>query len=165
MLHSTLDTMAWGAMSHGARSLYVALKRRVPRQRNRAYISYRQAGDEIGCGRTQASVWFSELQHYGFIVLLEHGCLGVDGKGKAPHWRLTELGTTSAASSGGLYEPPTRDYLRWDGQRFKAPSRRSDNSPERFKTLSRHTGHPVPPSGTVVSRHVGHPKPKVSRHE
>jgi len=28
LLRETLDSAAWGAMSHGARSLYVALKRR-----------------------------------------------------------------------------------------------------------------------------------------
>ena len=59
--------------------------------------------------------WFNELEHYGFIVLHRHGSLGVDGKGKSPHWRLTELGVTGNASSGGNLEPPTSDFLRWDG--------------------------------------------------
>jgi hypothetical protein len=44
------------------------------------------------------------------------GCLGVDGDRIAPHWRLTEL--------GHMKEPPTRDFLRWDGKPFRdrAPS-------------------------------------------
>jgi hypothetical protein len=50
LLVSTIDTPAWRAMSHGARSLYVSLKRRVPKQRNRAYLSYREASREIGFG-------------------------------------------------------------------------------------------------------------------
>jgi protein ImuB len=33
-----------------------------------------------------------EIQHYGFGVITSGACLGVDGKGKAPHWRLTEVG-------------------------------------------------------------------------
>ena len=36
LLHATMDCPAWRAASHGARSLYIALKRRVPRERNRA---------------------------------------------------------------------------------------------------------------------------------
>ena len=47
LLITTLDSPAWKAMSHGAKSLYVALKRRVPRERNRAYISYRDVEKEI----------------------------------------------------------------------------------------------------------------------
>ena len=30
------------------------------------------------------------FQHYGFIVMTDPGGLGVEGKGKAPHFRLTE---------------------------------------------------------------------------
>ena len=45
-----------------------------------------------------------------------HGpSLGVDGKGKAPHWRLTECGRTSKASAEGLFEPPPNNFLKWDG--------------------------------------------------
>jgi hypothetical protein len=38
------------------------------------------------------------------------GSLGVEGKGKAPHWRLTELGY--------MHELPTRDFDRWTGAKF-----------------------------------------------
>jgi hypothetical protein len=38
------------------------------------------------------------------------GVLGVEGKGKAPHWRLTELGCLGAF--------PTRDFERWDSSKF-----------------------------------------------
>jgi hypothetical protein len=38
------------------------------------------------------------------------GHLGVEGRGKAPHWRLTELGY--------MHEPPTRDFDRWNGKPF-----------------------------------------------
>ena len=115
LLWPTLDLPAWRALSHGAKSLYVALKRRVPRGRNRSYVSYRDAERELKSGRRKIREWFAELEHYGFIKLAAAGCLGVDGKGKAPHWFLTELGTTSKASAGGLFEPPTNDFLRWDG--------------------------------------------------
>jgi hypothetical protein len=64
--------------------------------------------------------WFKELEHYGFIILVQHGCLGVEGKGKSPHWRLTELGMTSKASADGIFEPPTNEFMKWNGTAFKA---------------------------------------------
>jgi hypothetical protein len=51
-------------------------------------------------------------------VLAVAGSLGVDGKGKAPHWRLTELGNSGRASADGMFDPPSRDYLHWDGVLF-----------------------------------------------
>lgn len=118
LLHATMDCPAWRAASHGARSLYVALKRRHPRERSTAYISYRMAQKELTASPSKIREWFAELEHYGFIVLHQTGCLGVDGKGKAPHWRLTELGSTGRASADGMFDPPSRDYLRWDGVLF-----------------------------------------------
>jgi hypothetical protein len=114
LLVTTLDSRAWRELSHGARSLYIALKRHVPRGRNTAFISYRNAQRELGGAHPRdIAEWFRELQHYGFIVMHKHGSLGVEGKGKAPHWRLTELGCTRNASSDGLFEPPSNDFLKW----------------------------------------------------
>ena len=133
VLHSTMDTAAWRAMSHGARLLYLSLKRRVPRDRNIAFLSYRQAQAELRSSRRKIGEWFKELQYYGFTILEQHGSLGVDGKGKSPHWRLTELGTTSKTSSTGLPEPPTRDYQRWNGIRWKRPGDRRRVCDGRFR--------------------------------
>jgi hypothetical protein len=114
LLVGTLDAPAWRAMSHGAQALYIALKRRYsPNNHNngRMFLSQRQAVRELRSQHNQIARWFRELQHYGFIVMMTSGCLGVEGKGKAPHWRLTELGYQR--------EMPTQDFLRWDGRRFK----------------------------------------------
>ena len=46
------------------------------------------------------------------------GALGADGKGKLPHWRLTEKGQTGKANPQGLFEPPPNDFLKWDGTPF-----------------------------------------------
>jgi len=127
LLRETLDSAAWGAMSHGARSLYVALKRRYNsdfHNNGKIYLSLRDASQEIGSGREEIVRWFRELQHYGFIVLTQAGYLGLDGKGKAPHWRLTECGY--------MKDPPTRDFMKWDGVKFKHPRRAA-----RSKTESR----------------------------
>ena len=118
LLVSTMDSKAWRAMSHGAKVLYISLRRRVPNGRNRAFLSFRHAMAEIGSGQRNVGEWFRELQHYGFIVEATPGCLGIEGKGKAPHWRLTELGQTSKAGADGLFEPPTRDFLKWNGELF-----------------------------------------------
>ena len=78
--NQVLDSPAWRAMSHGAGNLYVALKRRYwPNRRNngKIYLSHRQARKEIRAGASQIVRWFSELQHYGFIVMMAPGCLGV----------------------------------------------------------------------------------------
>jgi hypothetical protein len=46
------------------------------------------------------------------------GGLGVDGKGKAPHWRLTEA-EWSGGRNGNTWMLPTKDYLKWDGTKFQ----------------------------------------------
>jgi hypothetical protein len=119
LLISTIDTPAWRAMSHGARSLYVSLRRRYSQNTHnngRIFLSERTAEDEMRSHRDQIRRWFQELEHYGFIIKTKQATLGVDGKGKAPHWRLTELGMRQ----GTDLDYPTRDFTRWDGIKFKA---------------------------------------------
>jgi hypothetical protein len=48
LLKPTLASPAWKAMSHGARSLYVAVKARASNDGNRVYLSYREAAKDIG---------------------------------------------------------------------------------------------------------------------
>jgi hypothetical protein len=129
LLKDTLASAAWRAMSPYARLVYVALKQRYSfniKNNGRLYLSVREASKEVGINKDTASRSFREIQHYGFGVITSGACLGVDGRGKAPHWRLTELGCKG--------DPPTRDFLRWDGGLF-------DDS--KNKTLSDRTGHPV----------------------
>ena len=113
LLIDTLDRPAWREASHGAKVLYVALKRRYSyytRNNGRIFLSQRMAAQELRSHHNQIARWYRELQHFGFIVLRTPGALGVDGKGQAPRWRLTELGY--------MNEPPTQDYKRWDGTPF-----------------------------------------------
>src|ERR1700751_5127586 len=110
LLISTLDQPAWRMLSHGAQMLYVALKRRYSQRlhnNGRLFLSQRMAAIELNSHHNQIARWFRELQHYGFIVLAKPGFLGVEGKGQAPRWRLTELGY--------MNETPSRDFERWDG--------------------------------------------------
>jgi hypothetical protein len=119
LLKETLASPAWRAMSHGARSLYVCLKSRYNSKQfnnGRLHVSQRQAAKEIGSAFAQVARWFRELQHYGFIVMVKAGHLGLDGKGKAPHWRLTECSY--------MHDPPTRDFHKWNRKRFIDEKRR-----------------------------------------
>lgn len=123
-----LDSPAWRAMSHGARSLYIALRRRYwqhKKNNGRIFLSVRNAETELGSGQSQIVRWFRELQHYGFIVQMTAGCLGVNGKGRSPHWRLTEIAYMHGTSSRGMEDMATQDFLRWDGVRFAGCARRS----------------------------------------
>ena len=148
LLITTIDSRAWCAMSRDVRCLYISLRRRVPNGRNKAYLSYRQAELELRASQRKIAVWFRELVYYGFIVLHTHGSLGVDGKGKSPHWRLTELGQTRAASSSDQPEHPTCDFLKWNGVRFPR-TRRITNPDYRRKKQNpaSHGGYGVYPTG------------------
>lgn len=118
-----MDCPAWRAMSHGAKYLYLSLKRRASYAGNRAFLSYRLARQELRASPQKIKEWYAELQHFGFIELAQHHCLGVDGKGKAPHWRLTEKGQV-----GPTGELPSKEFLRWDGTVFDPkPYRRVAN--------------------------------------
>jgi hypothetical protein len=116
-----MTSPAWRATSFGARLLYIHLKRRwsFKQQNNgRLFLSHRDAQEEIGGNRDSISRWFRELQHYGFIVMTEPGNLGVDGKGRAPRWRVTEA-EWPGGCNGNTWMLPTKDYLKWDGTKFQ----------------------------------------------
>ena len=163
LLKETISTPAWRAMSHGARSLYVALKLRYSsniKNNGRIYLSTRTAAQELGSNRDAIQRWFRELQFYGFIVMTDGGCLGVDGKGKAPHWRLTEIGYMS--------DPPTRDFCAPDGifhdikkQNIKKQNRNAGPvwTRKRVHHWTRNRVHPIEATerGPKRSVHIGPP--------
>jgi hypothetical protein len=87
-------------MHHGPRSLYILLTSFVSfdgMNNGAVWASYRDACEALGT-RSRASIarWYEELEHYGFIVQTYAGCLGVEGYGESPHWRLTEWPTLDA---------------------------------------------------------------------
>jgi hypothetical protein len=126
LLKETLASDAWRTMEPSSRLVYIALKARYGielKNNGRIYLSARTAALEIGISFNTARRAFHELLHYGFIVMTAPGFLGVNGRGKAPHWRLTELGY--------MNDPPTKDFLRWDGVLFTAPKNRIPTQPLR----------------------------------
>jgi hypothetical protein len=134
-----LDLPVWKVCSPGARLLYISLKRFLNEKignNGKIYLSYRDACEALGT-RSMQSVrrWFAELEFYGFIVKTTEGCLGVYGKGLAPHYRLTECMCDGQAA--------TRDYERWDGTLFVDPQ---------AEKRRRKKQNPVPTTGAPRSR-------------
>ena len=127
LFRETLDSPAYRQLSFGARALFTALRGKCVRNNGHVYLSQRDVGAELGHkNRGNIANWYRELQHYGFIVQTEGAHLGVDGKGKAPHWRITDMPTRKGNNE---LADPTKDFLRWDGMPFEphvAPSRRWD---------------------------------------
>ena len=141
MMHETAKSPAFKQMSFGAKALFLALKMRCIKNNGHVYLSLRDAGEELGHkNRNDLSNWYRELEHYGFLVKTEAASLGADGKGKAAHWRITDMPTRS-----GELRDPTKDFLRWDGEVFEphaAPSRKWN--PSKNATLEKQNpGLPV----------------------
>ena len=125
LFKETLKSPAWRQLSFGARALFTALRGRCHHNNGHVYLSQRDAEEELGRGtRNDIANWYRELQHYGFMVQTEAASLGVNGRGKAPHWRFTDMPTRNGS---GQLDPATKDFLRWDGVVFEPhvrPSRR-----------------------------------------
>jgi hypothetical protein len=114
----TTKSPAWLALSVGAKALFVALQSfHNDRSQNAVWISGRDAIEKYGLGgnRRAIKIWYSELEHYGFIVKVQGACLGLDGKGKSAHYRLTDRYHAG--------KPPTYDFMNWDGVLFDPPKR------------------------------------------
>jgi hypothetical protein len=137
---ATGNTAAWKAMSHGARSLYASLKARYnKRLQNAAYLSTRNASKELGSYSRRDNVmrWFRELEYYGFIRMVSLAHHGVNGHGRAPHYRLTE--------EWYLGKAPTREFLNWDGVIFH-----EQKGPKDYQTKNRSRG----PYGVATLAHT-----------
>jgi DNA-binding transcriptional regulator YhcF (GntR family) len=91
---SVMQTAAWRALTAHARVVYIALKgnwNNTFNNNGRIFLSVRRAAKELGFNKDTISRALHELEYYGFVVMTRGAYLGVEGKGKAPHWRLTEL--------------------------------------------------------------------------
>jgi hypothetical protein len=155
MLVDTMASAAWRAMSSYARVVYIALRSRYGhkiRNNGRIYLSTRDGAEETGFNEKTVGRCLRELKHYGFIVMTGAGCLGVEGKGKAPHWRLTELGY--------MHDPPTRDFLKWNGEKFyeqKSPAyyKRQKRSLSNLKAdAQKHNPAPLYGADCTKERHI-----------
>ncbi len=146
-MESTSKTDAWKAMSATSRVIYTTSFRSRFRgdydnnNNGKIHPSSRQIAAETGFNRKTAIRGTQELKHYRFTVETNPAHLGIGGKGKAAHWRLTELPC--------MGEAPTRDYLSWDGVLFddgikKKPTRKTKS---KNKIPAQQMVHPGPVAG------------------
>ncbi|MGB7042696.1 MAG: hypothetical protein WBD83_24350 [Xanthobacteraceae bacterium] len=120
----------------------------TPRELNATYAAGFLRAAEIGSHKDRIARWFRELEHYGFIVMVTGGGLGTEGRGKAPHWRLTE--------EDYLGRPPTRDFLLWNGRPFQQVKKQNPVPETRDSAAAhcpRNRGHIA---GTPCPRNQGH---------
>ena len=128
-----MGTTAWRMLTPGAKCTYLVLKGKLSNDASnngRVFLSLREAADEVGSNKDSIGRWLRELQHYGFIVLTRAGTLGTEGRGMAPHFRLTEFPYQS--------QPETRDYLYFNGEKFR------DRRPTKTKSRPHYWGQGVP---------------------
>jgi hypothetical protein len=65
-----MKTPAWQALSHGARSLFVALKWHYNKRiGNAVYKSTRDAAKELGSHKDRITRWYRELEYYALWTL------------------------------------------------------------------------------------------------
>lgn len=133
ILKPTLKEPAWRDLSYGARCLYIVIKSFYNGDNNgRLYLGIRKAATELGASRSSTERWFHELEDHGFIRKTEGGFLGVDGKGVAAYWRLTEVGYMGAQ--------PTREFKNWQPAKIKTPSQKSGQTVPKIGTPCHENG-------------------------
>lgn len=112
LINSFRQEPAWLALSFGARCLYIELKALCNGYNNgRIACSVRLAASLVSCADSSAARYLRELQDQGFIVEMQRGYLGSEGRGQASFWRLTELGCYG--------DRPTKDYRNWSPEKTK----------------------------------------------
>lgn len=146
MLRSTMEAPAWRALSSTAQALYVWIKMewRGPKANNNGRIALpvRMAADRLGCSKDAAARAFHDLQAKGFLVLMEHGRMGTEGKGAPPLYQLTELAMPGAEKHSG-----SKLYQRWEeGCDFAVRAHSPANPTGRNGLLTRQSKTKIPSS-------------------
>jgi hypothetical protein len=107
----TMKSAAWQAMSVGGRATFVELATNYnTNMQNAVYLSARSGAGKLGSSRNSVTRWLRENEHYGFIVLVQRGTIGVYGYGKATQYRLTDRPYAGS--------PATYDFQNWTGEIF-----------------------------------------------
>jgi hypothetical protein len=122
----TMKSPAWRALSVGARATFLQLKSNYnTNAQNAVFLSARDAAKEFDVNKDTAGKWLRELEHYGFLVMVQGSHLGASGNGKAALYRLTDC----------PYAANPRPTISKIGMAFCLIPKN--------KTLSEKPGHPV----------------------
>ena len=149
MIRNTMETPAWRALSPLAQALYpwIKLEWKGPAANNNGKISLavREAATRMGRDKDAIGRAFHDLQAKGFLVLRQHGRMGIEGKGTPPAYEITELAMPGEQSGRKL-------YLLWRAEHeFPVRAHTSSNPKGRngkSRALSPETGQVVPLRGT-----------------
>jgi hypothetical protein len=156
LLTHTRKSAAWPMLSVGARALFMELQSRYYQDREGyVFLSSRDGAKQLRTRPNNIGIWFDELTHYGFLVLLRGPHLGVEGEGQSAHYRLTDRWFHGHA--------PTRDFDRWSGEVFHPKKRLySDNEKARLNSLKKQNPvtRPVTPRNTGVRIRTGGKSPQ-----
>jgi hypothetical protein len=108
----TWKSAAWKILSVGAKALYVELAANYNiKSQNSVFMSARTGAKQLNADKDCITKWLRELEHYGFIVKVSGPFLGLDGEGKAAHYRLTDRWYAG--------KEPTYNFQYWTGEIFE----------------------------------------------
>jgi hypothetical protein len=140
---ATKKCRAWYAMDARARALIVEMKLLYNRETESAIgMSSRQAAKLLNTSDHHIAVrMLKQAVHYGFLVKTADGFLGINGKGIAAQYRLTD--------EPYLGRPATLDFKRWDGTLFEEKPRFKKTEPRGAK----HHRPVVPDTTPCGARH------------
>ena len=122
-IDATKKCPAWYAMDPRARALVMEIKLRFDRAAESAVgMSARQAAKLLNTTDFHIAIrMLKQAVHYGFLVKTSDGHLGVNGKGVAAQFRLTD--------EPYLGQPATLDFKRWNGTLFEEKPRSKKTEP------------------------------------
>jgi hypothetical protein len=137
LLSHTRKSPAWQMLSVGPRALFMELQASYFTDiEGYVFLSCREGAGLLRTRKNNISVWFSALEHYGFLVKVRDAHQTGLGEGECARYRLTDRYFHG--------QPPTRDFEKWDGTVFEPPIRaRSENEKARLNGL-RKNRPPVP---------------------
>jgi hypothetical protein len=123
----TMKSDAWQALSVGARATYIELCANYnTNMQNAVYLSIRTGAEKLGADKKTVIRWLHELLHYGFIVMVERGTIGVYGYGRATQYRLTDRPYAGSAATyafknwtGELFNPEPDGGRKWRPKKQK----------------------------------------------
>ena len=151
LLKDTLASPAWRAMSHGARSPIRGAKGALYssnfKNNGKIYVPQRDAAKELGSG-------FEEITRLvpRAAALRFHR----DDRGGVPGRRREGQGAALEVDrTGYMRDPPTRDFVRWNGTKFKRP-RRAGRDGKQNPTTERRSA-PLRKGGAPLLRKGGAP--------
>ena len=136
----TTKSPAWKMLSVGARALFGELQGLYYQNiEGYVFLSARDGAKELRTRPNNIGRWFDELEHYGFLVMLQGPHLGSDGEGQSARYRLTDRYFHG--------KPPTREFDKWSGEVFR-PAQRAYSEAEKTRLNGLKKQNPVTRSVT-----------------